>query len=177
MYGSIHTLGAEDVAAAVLHAVGQPAHVAVNEILLRPTARVAEAHRPRSEIISPVPPGFAGGHWENGAVELVNDPLPITVATEDGSLLTAPTVPVLRALLARIGGPGDRFAVAERDPGVYLQTWREADSPFLVERRDGQDLWTELDDPADVAALFVAWSRREAWPRDYGWQSAVSVEP
>jgi NADP-dependent 3-hydroxy acid dehydrogenase YdfG len=40
MAGSMRTLGAEDVAAAVLYAVGQPEHVAVNEILLRPTDQV-----------------------------------------------------------------------------------------------------------------------------------------
>ena len=106
-------------------------------------------------------------------MERANDPLPITVATEDGSRLTGLTEPDLRTLMGRIGGAGDRFAVAEREPGVYLQTWREADSPFLVERRDGQDLWTELDEPAQVAALFVAWARGEDWPQDYGWQSAA----
>jgi NADP-dependent 3-hydroxy acid dehydrogenase YdfG len=40
MAGSMRTLRAEDVAAAVLYAVGQPEHVAVNEILLRPTDQV-----------------------------------------------------------------------------------------------------------------------------------------
>ncbi|ONI92757.1 oxidoreductase [Saccharothrix sp. ALI-22-I] len=40
MAGSMRTLRAEDVAAAVLYAVGQPDHVAVNEILLRPTDQV-----------------------------------------------------------------------------------------------------------------------------------------
>ncbi len=39
MYGAIRTLHPEDVAAAVLYAVSQPDHVAVNEILLRPTAQ------------------------------------------------------------------------------------------------------------------------------------------
>ena len=109
-------------------------------------------------------------------MELVNDPLPITVATEDGSLLSGPTRSTLHALLDRIGGVGDRFAVAEREPGTYLQTWREADSPYLVERRDGQDLWTELDESAEVTELFVAWARGEDWPRDYDWQSAALPE-
>ena len=109
-------------------------------------------------------------------MELVNDPLPITVATEDGSLLSGPTVPALHALLDRIGGVGDRFAVAEREPGTYLQTWREADSPYLVERRDGQDLWAELDEAAEVTVLFAAWARGAAWPRDYGWQPAALPE-
>lgn len=36
----MRTLGAEDVAAAVLYAVGQPDHASVNEILLRPTDQV-----------------------------------------------------------------------------------------------------------------------------------------
>ena len=40
MAASMRTLRAEDVAAAVLYAVGQPEHVAVNEILLRPTDQV-----------------------------------------------------------------------------------------------------------------------------------------
>jgi NADP-dependent 3-hydroxy acid dehydrogenase YdfG len=40
MYGSLRTLRADDVAAAVLYAVEQPDHVAVNEILLRPTDQV-----------------------------------------------------------------------------------------------------------------------------------------
>jgi NADP-dependent 3-hydroxy acid dehydrogenase YdfG len=40
MAGSMRTLRAEDVAAAVVYAVGQPDHVAVNEILLRPTDQV-----------------------------------------------------------------------------------------------------------------------------------------
>lgn len=112
-------------------------------------------------------------------MERANDPLPITVTTEDGTLLPGPTESELHALLARIGGAGDRFAVAEREPGAYLQTWRDADSPFLVERRDGHDQWTELDEPADVAGLFVAWARGEDWRRDYDWQSAApeGVEP
>jgi NADP-dependent 3-hydroxy acid dehydrogenase YdfG len=40
MYSSLHTLRPEDVAAAVLYAASQPAHVSVNEILLRPTEQV-----------------------------------------------------------------------------------------------------------------------------------------
>ncbi|GAA3434309.1 SDR family oxidoreductase [Kutzneria kofuensis] len=39
-YRSMRTLRPEDVAAAVLYAVGQPEHVSVNEILLRPTGQV-----------------------------------------------------------------------------------------------------------------------------------------
>ena len=35
----IRTLDPEDVANAILYAVGQPAHVDVNEILIRPTAQ------------------------------------------------------------------------------------------------------------------------------------------
>jgi NADP-dependent 3-hydroxy acid dehydrogenase YdfG len=36
-YGSIKNLESEDIAAAILYAVTQPAHVNVNEILIRPT--------------------------------------------------------------------------------------------------------------------------------------------
>jgi NADP-dependent 3-hydroxy acid dehydrogenase YdfG len=34
-----HALRAEDVAGAVMFAIGQPPHVDVNEILIRPTAQ------------------------------------------------------------------------------------------------------------------------------------------
>lgn len=40
-YGAIRTLDAEDVARAIVYAVSQPQHVAVNELLLRPTDEVA----------------------------------------------------------------------------------------------------------------------------------------
>ena len=40
-YGSIRTLDADDVARAIVYAVSQPPHVAVNELLLRPTQEVA----------------------------------------------------------------------------------------------------------------------------------------
>jgi NADP-dependent 3-hydroxy acid dehydrogenase YdfG len=40
-YQSLQTLSSEDIANAVVYAVTQPAHVNVNEILLRPTAQEA----------------------------------------------------------------------------------------------------------------------------------------
>jgi NADP-dependent 3-hydroxy acid dehydrogenase YdfG len=37
MYTSMRALHAEDVARAIVYVVGQPPHVAVNEVLVRPT--------------------------------------------------------------------------------------------------------------------------------------------
>jgi clavulanate-9-aldehyde reducatase len=39
-FGEIERLTAEDIAAAVLYAVGQPKHVSINEVLVRPTAQL-----------------------------------------------------------------------------------------------------------------------------------------
>jgi NADP-dependent 3-hydroxy acid dehydrogenase YdfG len=38
-YGSMKILDSEDIAAAIVYAVAQPAHVNVNEILIRPTGQ------------------------------------------------------------------------------------------------------------------------------------------
>ena len=37
MYGSMRTLQAEDIGRIIVNVVTQPAHVAINEILVRPT--------------------------------------------------------------------------------------------------------------------------------------------
>ncbi|HUB72442.1 MAG TPA: SDR family NAD(P)-dependent oxidoreductase [Solirubrobacteraceae bacterium] len=39
-FGDIERLGPEDIAAAVLYAIGQPAHVSVNEVLVRPSQQL-----------------------------------------------------------------------------------------------------------------------------------------
>ena len=39
-FGDIERLTAEDIAAAVLYAIGQPPHVSVNEVLVRPSGQV-----------------------------------------------------------------------------------------------------------------------------------------
>ena len=39
-FGEITILEAEDIAGAILYAIGQPAHVSVNEVLIRPSGQV-----------------------------------------------------------------------------------------------------------------------------------------
>jgi NADP-dependent 3-hydroxy acid dehydrogenase YdfG len=38
-FEGVTPLGAEDIARAVLYAIGQPPHVSVNEVLVRPTTQ------------------------------------------------------------------------------------------------------------------------------------------
>ncbi|MET9297265.1 hypothetical protein [Streptomyces sp. NPDC003077] len=103
--------------------------------------------------------------------------LPITVKTESGPDLTRPSAAELTALLCRIGAADDHFVVAERIPEEaheFLQTWREEDGSYEVEHRDGapdRHFRLELTDPAEVAALFLAWARGEkSWRTAHAWE-------
>ncbi|MER7988396.1 hypothetical protein ABTY53_22825 [Streptomyces noursei] len=67
--------------------------------------------------------------------------LAITVQTESGPALARPSAGELTALLRRIGGDDDHFAVVERIPGadqVFLQTWRAGAGPFATPGLDPQ---------------------------------------
>jgi hypothetical protein len=70
----------------------------------------------------------------------VNSALEIVVGTECDEARSGLTEAQLRALIARIGAPGDRFVVVERgsaEPDHYLQTWHESGGPYAVEFRAG----------------------------------------
>ncbi|MFB7669090.1 hypothetical protein ACFC1R_35125 [Kitasatospora sp. NPDC056138] len=102
--------------------------------------------------------------------------LPVSLLTEDGGQLDHPTEVELRALLSRIGGPGDHYVVAERipaEPQVFLQTWREADGPFEVEYRDGSEdqYGVRATDPAALAGTFLAWAGGDpSWAAAHDWR-------
>ncbi|GAA2650087.1 DUF6891 domain-containing protein [Streptomyces lunalinharesii] len=105
--------------------------------------------------------------------------LAITVQTESGPALARPSADELAALLRRIGGDDDHFAVVERIPGadqVFLQTWREGDGPFAVEHRDGgpeRHFEAEGADAGAVAGVFLAWARgTESWRTALDWRPA-----
>ncbi|MFB6569832.1 DUF6891 domain-containing protein [Streptomyces noursei] len=105
--------------------------------------------------------------------------LAITVQTESGPALARPSADELAALLRRIGGDDDHFAIAERIPGadqVFLQTWREGAGPFAVEHRDGgpdRHFRAECADAGAVAEVFLAWARgTESWQRALDWRPA-----
>ena len=107
----------------------------------------------------------------------------ITVQTEDGRRRSGPAEPELRMLVARIGGQGDRFLVADRLPAVpqvYAQVWHEGAGPYVVEFREGsadRHFRAEVSDPERVAAVLLDWSRDgERWRAELGWQQ-YEVEP
>lgn len=103
--------------------------------------------------------------------------LPITVKSEDGQAVSHPTGEELTALVARIGGPGDRFLVVERvphEPEDFIQTWHEAGEPYRVEWRDGGPDYhyaATAESPEQVAALFLGWQRiDEGWDTGFDWE-------
>ncbi|MFI9049617.1 DUF6891 domain-containing protein [Streptomyces sp. NPDC053427] len=105
--------------------------------------------------------------------------LEITVKAETGPDLSRPTEAELSALLRRIGGEGDQFAVVLRipdEPEEFVQTLREGDGPFAVEYRDGgpdRHFRAESADAEQVIALMVDWARGgESWRTALEWAPA-----
>ncbi|MCC2277161.1 hypothetical protein LKL35_17310 [Streptomyces sp. ET3-23] len=103
--------------------------------------------------------------------------LPITVNTEPGEVLSPLTAEQLAGLIGRLGGEGDRFAVAERTGGGadhYIQTWHEGDGPYEVEYRDGspeRHFGARMSSAEEVTAVFVAWAgQAEGWAGGHAWQ-------
>ncbi|GGX72748.1 DUF6891 domain-containing protein [Streptomyces hiroshimensis] len=109
--------------------------------------------------------------------------LPITVNTESGEVRSHVTAGELTALVARLGGEGDHFAVVERaEPAAgteaggdhYIQTWREGDGPYEVEYREGtaeRHFGVRMDGAGEVVAVFLAWARcEEGWADGHAWE-------
>ncbi|MFJ9853104.1 DUF6891 domain-containing protein [Streptomyces sp. NPDC101150] len=108
--------------------------------------------------------------------------LEITVKAETGPDLSRPTETELAALLRRIGGAGDQFAVALRipdEPEEFVQTLREGDGPFMVEYRDGgpeQHFRAECADADHLIRVFLDWARGgEFWRTGLEWRPADLV--
>jgi hypothetical protein len=104
--------------------------------------------------------------------------LEITVQSErDRQRLVRPGLDELGALVAGLGGPGNRFLVIQRVPDLpehFIQTWHEDGEDYIVEYRDGgqdRQFETTLEDPAEVAATLVSWARRQE--RQDGWDTTL----
>ena len=103
--------------------------------------------------------------------------LDIKAETENWQTHTRIPADGLRALVARIGEPGDRFLVLKRIPDlpdVFAQVWHERGGDYRLEHRAGADAFfgTNLADRDRVAALLTGWARRAE-----GWDAGVAWEP
>jgi hypothetical protein len=98
---------------------------------------------------------------------------PIGVIAGYGTRLGALTRGRLASLLADLP-PQDPWLVLERDLHVYVQTYRQADGTFLLERRDGgpdRHFKTTLTRESDVTARMWAWvSSDPRWSLDLEWE-------
>ncbi|NBM17560.1 DUF6891 domain-containing protein [Streptomyces sp. GC420] len=100
--------------------------------------------------------------------------LAIRVETETGETLTRITAERLGELVARIGGPDDRFLVVlpvPEEPDVFIQVWHEDGADYRLEHRDGgaaRHFGTRLARPGEVAAAMTGWARRET-----GWDAGL----
>jgi hypothetical protein len=109
--------------------------------------------------------------------------LEIVVETELGERHTGVSAGQLAELVARIGGPGDRFLVLQRLPGrpeVFAQVWHETGEAYTVEHRDGaadRHYTATVDRPEAVAAVLTAWAAAvPGWDTGLSW-SLLDLEP
>lgn len=98
---------------------------------------------------------------------------PVGVIAGDGSRLGALTRERLESLLADLPRT-DPWLVLERERDVYVQTYRQDDGTFLLERRGGsadRHFRTILTDRSEVADRMWAWlSGEPGWSRDITWE-------
>ncbi|WP_399884220.1 DUF6891 domain-containing protein [Streptomyces sp. BBFR51] len=107
----------------------------------------------------------------------IDGDLAIKVETENWQTHARIPAARLRELVARIGGPRDRFLVVQRIPDipdVFAQVWHEEGGDYRLEHRAAEDLFfgTRLDACDRVADLLAGWARQET-----GWDTGVDWEP
>ncbi|MFJ3877930.1 DUF6891 domain-containing protein [Streptomyces sp. NPDC090077] len=83
----------------------------------------------------------------------------------------------LSALVAGIGGDGDRFLVVNRvpdDPDVYVQVWHEAGGDYQLEHRSGapdRHFQAFVGTAQEVVEVMLRWAaREEGWDRGPAWE-------
>lgn len=98
---------------------------------------------------------------------------PIGVMAGDGSRLGAVTREKLESLLRDLPDH-DPWLVLERAKDVYVQTYRQPDGTFLLERRDGsahRHFTTSVADRGEVVSRMWAWvSDEPTWSRNLAWE-------
>lgn len=107
---------------------------------------------------------------------VIDGGLAIKVETENWQTHARISAELLRELVARIGGAGDRFLVVQRIPDlpdVFAQVWHEDGGDFRLEHRVGDAGFygADLVDAGQVADLVVGWARQ-----DVGWDVGVVWE-
>ncbi|MFE9805755.1 DUF6891 domain-containing protein [Streptomyces sp. NPDC005548] len=105
--------------------------------------------------------------------------LAVSVETENGQRHQGVPADGLRTLVRRIGGPGDRFLVAQRIPDVpdvFAQVWHERGGDYRLEHREDRARFfgTTLGagDADRVAEAMAGWARG-----DDGWDAGLTWEP
>lgn len=98
---------------------------------------------------------------------------PVGVMAGDGSRLGGLTLERLESLLAGLPDH-DPWLVLERAKDDYVQTYRQPDDTFLLERRDGsadQHFTTSVADLGEVRTRMWAWlSGDPTWGHDLAWE-------
>ncbi|WP_260618628.1 DUF6891 domain-containing protein [Streptomyces sp. WAC07149] len=122
------------------------------------------------------------GHGERtGQAARTDDAIhPVRVHTEPGrhhDLSGLGSRGPLSALVAGIGGDGDRFLVVNRvpdDPDVYVQVWHETGGDYQLEHREGapdRHFQAFVDSAQEVVEVMLRWAaREEGWDRGPAWE-------
>lgn len=115
-------------------------------------------------------------------MEINGGRLAIKVETEYGETYERMSEEQLRELVLRLGGPGDRWLVAQRIPDVpdvFAQVWHERGEGYQLEHRESRArfLSTVVPDAVAVADALVGWAReRSGWDGGLAW-TPVEADP